>query len=1368
MIPRIRLLLFVFLSCGLLVTAADLGAQCTPAEIDCNQNGLEDSCDLSFGTSDDCNLNGIPDECDVASGVSQDCNLNSIPDECEPIGERILAPDGVSTSFGSAVDIHGDLAIVGDPRFEGDFLFPLNNGGAWVYSRQGTSWQLEARLLPSDLTEGLFFGSSVAIRGDYAVVGAPGAGTAAAPGSGAVYVFQNVQGTWTQVDKLDRVNAGVGDALGSAVALTNSQIMAGAPEAMTAGINSGVVAVYTLSNNAWLQTDTLAPVLPENGSRYGLHLDANGGRLAVGAPRDTAGVVNQAGAVYVYNQLGLSWSLQNKLTAPIPDGGADFGASAALSSDATRILIGAPRGNNGEGAAFVYALNGASFTYQRSLLAVGGTGNNDEFGTATGTAGGYDLVGAAGAGGDVGQLHVFDDMGTQVQLIVGSGANGGSQFGAATAGEGLFGVVGAPGMNLAFTYQVVPFIDCNDNDQDDVCEITTGLVADCNGNSIPDDCDLADGTASDCNGNSIPDSCEVADGTELDCNLNGVLDSCELAAGAADCNLNGIPDDCDLDCDESGTPDDCEIAADPSLDCNGNALLDQCDLVTGFAIDCNGNAVPDSCDLEINGGLSIDFNGNSIPDECDISSGLELDCNGNGRIDPQDLSDGTSLDCNLTGVPDECEIATGFSFDCNGNGTPDECEQSDGSAFDCNANGVLDQCDIAAGTSPDCNANGIPDECDVLGASLDCDGNGVPDECDLAAGLTPDPNGPTYIGVPADMTLLADAGACQTTASWDAPTVTDDCGVAFSSSSHPSGATFPVGMTQVSFTAIDVSGNQTTETFTVTVLDDQTPTITGLPVDIAVTTDLGACGAIVTWIEPSATDNCAVDTLTADATPGDFFPTGSTLISYTATDIHGNSLTESFTVEVTDAEAPVLVDLPADLVLENDAGSCSAIATWIEPTSTDNCGINVLTSDASPGDSFPVGETTVEYTTTDVFGNLTFGSFTVTVNDTEAPSIAGTPADITQTSDAGLCTAIVTWVEPTSADNCGVASLGPDLAPGTAFAVGTTTVTYTTADIHGNSATSSFTVTVTDDEAPMITDLPADLTIGSDAGQCGAVATWAEPGSTDNCAIDTLTSDAASGDFFAVGTTTVTYTTTDIHGNSAQATFTVTVNDTEAPAIVDLPADISLTSEAGLCGAAATWLAPTSTDNCAIATLTADAASGDFFPVGTSTVTYTTTDIHGNSTTASFAINVSDDEAPVIVDLPADIALENDLGLCGAVATWTAPSSTDNCAIATLTADAASGDLFPVGETTVTYTTTDLSGNSTTASFTVTVSDSEAPAIVGLPADIALENDLGLCGAVATWAEPSSTDNCAIATLTADAASGDLFPVGMSTVTYTT
>ena len=645
-----------------------------------------------------------------------------------------------------------------------------------------------------------------------------------------------------------------------------------------------------------------------------------------------------------------------------------------------------------------------------------------------------------------------------------------------------------------------------------------------------------------------------------------------------------------------------------------------------------------------------------------------------------------------------------------------------------------------------------------------------------------DNENPVIINCPANISLNNDLGVCGATVTWISPTVTDNCPNAtiIQTTGLASGSIFPLGTTTITYNATDAAGNTATCTFDVTVTDNENPVIANCPANISVNNDLGVCGATVSWVSPTVTDNCpnASITQTAGLTSGSVFPLGTTTITYTANDANGNSATCSFTVTVTDNELPLIANCPANISLNNDLGVCGATATWVAPTVSDNCPNATITQTAGliSGSVFPLGTTTITYTANDANGNSATCTFTVTVTDTENPVIANCPANISVAADPAICGAVITWAAPTVSDNCPNATITQTvgLASGATFPIGTTNVTYTAADANGNTATCSFTVTVTDNENPVIVNCPANISVNNDLGVCGATVTWLAPTTTDNCsATITQTTGLTNGAVFPLGTTTITYVSTDLAGNTATCTFDVTVTDNELPVIVNCPANISVNNDLGVCGAVVTWIAPTVSDNCPNATIsqTAGLAIGSVFPLGTTTITYTATDANGNSATCSFTVTVTDNELPVIANCPANISVNNDLGVCGATITWAAPTVSDNCPNATITQTSGltSGSVFPLGTTTITYTATDANGNSATCSFTVTVTDNELPVIANCPANISVNNDVGVCGAVITWVAPTVSDNCPNATMTQTSglASGATFPIGTTIVTYT-
>src|SRR5206468_1107580 len=143
-----------------------------------------------------------------------------------------------------------------------------------------------------------------------------------------------------------------------------------------------------------------------------------------------------------------------------------------------------------------------------------------------------------------------------------------------------------------------------------------------------------------------------------------------------------------------------------------------------------------------------------------------------------------------------------------------------------------------------------------------------------------------------------------------------------------------------------------------------------------------------------------------------------------------------------------------------------------------------------------------------------------------------------------------------------------------ASSLGVSSDLFLATDAAGNTATCSFTVTVTDSEPPVI-GCPSNIVANVDASLCSAVVTYTAPVGTDNCAgaVTTQTGGLASGSAFPVGVTTNVFLVTDAAGNTATCSFTVTVTDNEPP-VISCPSNIVANVDASLCSAVVTYSAP--------------------------------------------------------------------------------------------------------------------------------------------------------------------------------------------------
>jgi Domain of unknown function (DUF5011)/Regulator of chromosome condensation (RCC1) repeat/HYR domain len=293
------------------------------------------------------------------------------------------------------------------------------------------------------------------------------------------------------------------------------------------------------------------------------------------------------------------------------------------------------------------------------------------------------------------------------------------------------------------------------------------------------------------------------------------------------------------------------------------------------------------------------------------------------------------------------------------------------------------------------------------------------------------------------------------------------------------------------------NGRTTTATRTVNVISngtDDTPPVLTCPADMSLPAVLG-CEAAMPGLLQSVTavdDSGGPVTLAQSPAAGTVVGLGPHSVVITATDEAGNFSTCTVTVTVVDIEKPTITP-PANQSVNTDPGKCSASnVTLGSPTTADNCAIASVSNNAPP--VFPKGATIVTWTVTDTSGNTATSAQAVTVVDKEPPTITP-PASLTVNTDPGKCSASnVALGTPTTADNCGLASVSND-AP-TVFPKGTTIVSWTVTDTSGNSVNGTQTVTVVDTIPPVVTLTgAAAMTVECHSG-------FVDPGAraTDACA----------------------------------------------------------------------------------------------------------------------------------------------------------------------------------------------------------------------------------------------------------------------------
>ncbi|MFT3742720.1 MAG: CSLREA domain-containing protein [Pyrinomonadaceae bacterium] len=298
--------------------------------------------------------------------------------------------------FGSSVAVSGDTAIVGAPVATSGS--PNNNGTAYVYVRNGAGWTLQQQLSatdsPSDDRDG--FGFSVAISGDTVIVGAPRRGDQSSGDDyGAAYVFARNGSTWALQKKLSPTDTPLAECeseFGKSVAISGDTAVVATNGCVETSENESIVHVFVRGGSLWSPQAMLLSPAASGDDFFGTSVALQGDMAIIGDPGDATGTRPETASVFY--RCGTVWTRQQTLS---PSDGAStersFGGSVAMSGNS--VVIGAKEdrvGNRIQGAAYVFTSDGTTWTQQQKLTVDDG-GTSSRFGTSVAIFGNIAVVG---------------------------------------------------------------------------------------------------------------------------------------------------------------------------------------------------------------------------------------------------------------------------------------------------------------------------------------------------------------------------------------------------------------------------------------------------------------------------------------------------------------------------------------------------------------------------------------------------------------------------------------------------------------------------------------------------------------------------------------------------------------------------------------------------------------------------------------------------------------------------------------------------------------------------------------------------------------------------------------------------------------
>lgn len=267
---------------------------------------------------------------------------------------KLVPSDGFGgDQFGATLDLDGDTLLVGADEDDDN---GASSGSAYVFERSNGTWNQTAKITPSDGASGDRFGQAVALDGDTALISAPGDEN----DTGSAYVYIRDGSSWFRQAKLVPSDGTDGDSFGFSVNLDAGTALIGAPETDDGATDAGSAYVFRFDGSSWSETAEIHPGVP-TGDRFGHAVALDGDTAVIGAPWDDDGGTNE-GSTYVFTFDGSVWSQQTKLLLETNRSSIHFGSAITFENDTA--LIGAPLKDITEGDAFEQDA-GRAYLYER-------------------------------------------------------------------------------------------------------------------------------------------------------------------------------------------------------------------------------------------------------------------------------------------------------------------------------------------------------------------------------------------------------------------------------------------------------------------------------------------------------------------------------------------------------------------------------------------------------------------------------------------------------------------------------------------------------------------------------------------------------------------------------------------------------------------------------------------------------------------------------------------------------------------------------------------------------------------------------------------------------------------------------------------
>ncbi len=1012
----------------------------------------------------------------------------------------------ISPDYVFALSIDGDYFVYG--HAQDDINGQEWAGSATVYKKNAEGqWEELVKLIASDYAEHDYFGYSVAMYGDYIVVGAYNEDADSYSDAGSAYVFKkDANDVYTEIAKLTASDKASNDEFGYSIAIDGDYIVIGPKQG-----NKTYIYKNDGSDN-FTETSIITGNDTQDNDYFGHAVAIDGNYVVVGADHYHSG--SSSGCVYVFKNAGAgNFSQIAQLFPSEVANGNYFGCSVAI--DGNYIVCGAKYedigGESSAGAAYVFKNNGSDNYTQVSKLHSDVYTYSEAFGQDVAIQGDTIVIATdentyifKNNGGDIyNKIYKLSELSDYVSI---------------NNNQLILYEFGSPN-NIYYYYFDTPTLLTSPQDRTDLCVSPSNVPLSASGKDVKN----YQWQVSTNGGSTFTDIANNATyfgattknlGITFTSSMNNYKYRCKLINP-----VGSVYSSAATVSFETEAPTFTSQNATLYLDANGNASLLASDVVTSASDNCGladtilSQSSFDCSDIGSNTVTVTvsDVHNNTAQQNITVTVSDVMSPTISAMSD-QTVSANNSCEASLpdyTGsvtASDNCTSSANLTITQN---------PSAGTTISGNTNNVIITVSDASGNDNTVNFN----------VSVEDNTNPV---------ITPHNNVTVYT-----------SGSCGVSlANYTSDvTATDNCTSSLTVTQSPVAGTTISGTQQVKLSTTDNAGNSVEITFDVTVVDNEAPTVTTQNATLYLDEN-GNATLLASDVIVSASDNCELQDTTISQTSFDCSNIGANTITVTISDTSSNDAQNSVTVTVTDTISPAVSTL-SDQTISVDDNCEATLANYADSvTISDNCTSSAnLTVTQTPVAGTTISGTTnaVSVTVADENGNSKTIHFNVSVEDNTAP-VLSSHDDVTLSTTSNCEGTLGDYTSDiTATDNC-TSSLTVVQSPVAGTTVnGVQEVTLSVADDAGNTAEITFNAVVEDNENPVLTVQNISVTLDA-TGNASITPADVVTSATDNCVLSDTTLSQSTFTSSDLGTVDVTVTLFDAANNSISATSVVTVN----------------------------------------------------------------------------------------------------------------------------------------------------------------------------------------------------------------------------------